>query len=912
MQCSNFQVCYDLNSYTNNLLTLNSLCPMNSSVPIEAGGIIPVSQSDVAGIPSIALTIPDFEGQAILRIFSNATQSEIGCYSAVVTNGATFSHPSAVGTILGVFTLIALVASFATAIYGDHIPTTRTHYAHSLSIFVVFSVLHHIFYTGALSMNWPSVLPAFWSNYAWSAGMIYTQQMQNSINKLIGSNKGNTTIVGAAGSGSRADDLGGGYNIADIYKRSYDALFKRNLNSFSSHISMLRTERLERHLAKRENRITDASDGFSWYGKPVKPGLPLPGNFSGFAGTLSEESIPASNAFMTGFLWLLILMVLVAASIVALKWILEGLVRYHKIKEDRLTYFRTHWKGFTILAVLRICFIAFFMIMLLTLFQFTYRGSPGVIAIAAIVFAVFFVGMLGISIYACHYRLRFGRYTTSPDKLHLEKHGILPGVRYGSERDEKSISTPSIASIPFWKIRYTTEDPQREDIHHDEDYIKKFGWLASRFRKTKWWFFAGWLVYEFVRACFYGGAAGHPITQVFGLLVVEIIGLIAIVMAKPFEGSRLNALMVYILGFSKVATVALSAAFDLRFNLARITTTVIGVVIIVIQGILTIILMVAILIGAVSSYFSVMRNRSDEEFRPRKWQGYRKRYFAHLQKKATDLPPPPPPPPAPAKPKEPYFQVASVRRVAKIEDEDGDYIGEFGSTADPTSNRASTVGGPLLGGRSRANSIRSQYTYSDNIPFGAKVHRASWSSKDFPLNHSNTWQHDGAAAPGSSSRRSSGMMLASMTSLPLNARDSNASLRESSTRQQQHQVTAEYPHQRNRSQTFAGVSSSRTGTPTGIPMTPTRRPGTPGTPQRVMTPLNGDLQSQRMTPPVGMLVRGVNDGSGAASTGGVVGSSRNGKEKERRNGEGMELRELRTREEEEGEKRGRGMMGQAL
>ena len=888
---------------------------MNSSVPIEAGGIIPVSQSDVANIPAIALSIPDFEGQAILRIFSNSTQSEIGCYSAVVTNGATFSHPSAVGTILGVFTLIALVASFVTAVYGNHIPTTRTHYAHSLSIFVVFSVLHHIFYTGALSMNWPSVLPAFWSNYAWSAGMIYTQQMQNSINKLIGSNKGNTTIVGAAGSGSRADDLGGGYDIADIYKRNYDALFKRNLNSFSSHISMLRSERIERHLAKRDNHITDASDGFSWYGKPVKPGLPLPGNFSGFAGTLSEESIPASNAFMTGFLWLLILTVLIAASVVALKWTLEGLAKYHKIKQDRLAYFRTHWKGFTILAVLRTCFIAFFMIMLLTLFQFTYRGSPGVIAIAAIVFMVFFVGMFGIAVYACHYRLRFGRYTTSPDKLHLEKHGLLPGVRYGSERDEKSISTPSIASIPFWKIRYTTEDPQKQEIHQDEDYIKKFGWLASRFRKTKWWFFLGWLVYEFVRACFYGGAAGHPMTQVFGLLVVEIIGLIAIVMAKPFEGSRLNALMVYVLGFSKVATVALSAAFDLRFNLARITTTVIGVVIIVIQGVLTIILMVAILIGAVSSYFSVMRNRPDDQFRPRIWQGYRKRYFAHLQKRATDLPPPPPPP-APVKPKEPYFQVASVRRVAKIEDEDEDYIGEFGSAADPTSNRASTIGGPLLGGRSRANSIRSQYTYSDNIPFGAKVHRASWSSRDFPLNHSNTWQHD--SARGSSSRRSSGMMLASMTSLPLHARDSNASLRESSTRQQQQQQqqqhTAEHPHHRNRSQTFAGITS-RTGTPAGI-MTPTRRPGTPGTPEWVMTPLNGDLQSQRMTPPQGMLVRGMNDGSGGntstASGGGGVGSSRNGKEKERGNGEGMELRELRTREEEESEQGGGRGMGQAL
>ena len=822
------------------ILTTSSLCPMNSSVPIEAGGIIPVSQSDVANIPPIALTIPDFEGQAILRIFSNATQSEIGCYSAVVTNGATFSHPGAVGSVLGVFTFIALIASFATAVYGNHIPTTRTHYAHSLSVFVVFSVLHHIFYTGTLSMNWPSVLPAFWSNFAWSAGMIYTEQMQNSINKLIGSNKGNTTMVGAAGSGSRADNLGGGYNIAAIYKRSYDALFRRDLNSLTNHMSMLQTRKVEQSLAKRTNGVSGASDGFTWYGEPVKPGLPLPGNYSGFAGTLSEESIPASNAFLTGFLWLLILTVLVAASVIAIKWTLEVLIKYQRIKEDRLAYFRANWKGFTALAVLRTCFIAFFMMMLLTLFQFSYRGSPGVIALAVIIFLLFFVGVSGTAFYACYYRVRFGRYETLPDRLHvLKSRNFVPSIGYGSEQSEKLDPRPSMASIPFWRVRYTSEDPQRQDVHHDEDYIKKFGWLASRFRRTKWWFFAAWLVYEFVRACFYGGAAGHPMTQVFGLLIVEIVGLIAIIMAKPFEGSRLNTLMVYFLGFSKVATVALSAAFDLRFNLQRITTTAIGIVIIVIQGILTIILMIAILVGAVSSYMSVMRNRSDEEFRPRKWQPYRQRYFAHLEKKATDLPPPPPPPPPPApeKPKEPYFQVSSVRRVAKIEDEDEDYIGDYNSAADPTSNRASAINpGPVVG-RSRANSMKSQYSYGNNIPFGAKMHRTSWSSRDFTApNH--IW-HDG---PPGSSRRSSGMMLSSRTSLPLNAQDSYGSLRESSQQQQS----------RIRSQTFGGGA----GTGGGV-MTPTRRPGTP---QRVMTP-PAHLQSQRQTPPPGMIVKGMTMGS---------------------------------------------------
>ncbi|KAL9131640.1 MAG: hypothetical protein Q9175_006709 [Cornicularia normoerica] len=707
-----------------------SLCPMNRSVPISADGIIPVDQSDVSGIPAIALGIPDFEGQAILRIFGNSTESEIGCYSAVVTNGASFSHPSSVGTVLGIFTLVAILASLATAVYGDHIPTIRTHYAHSVSVFVVFAVFHHIYFTGALSMNWPSVLAAFWSNFAWSAGMIYSEPMQNSINQLIGSNKGNTSIVGAASSGSSANDFGGGYSISQIYKRASPDFSRRYLESLDGQWNMLRTRELESHIAKRT--ALNSSNASPWNGNPVKPGLPIPGNFSGFAGALSKQGIPASNAFMTGLLWLLILVALVTASVVSLKWILEGLGKANLVRTARLAHFRDHWLTYTAQAALRTMFIAFFMMMFLTLFEFTYKGSAGVTAIAALVFTVFFVGMLGLAGYACFYRLRLGHYETVPDRVHFEKTmGVGPvpwyGLKLESYRSEKGEPRVSAGSIPWWRIRYINKDPQRVGVHQDEDYTTRFGWLAARFRRTRWWFFAVWLVYEFVRACFYGGAAGHPLTQVFGLLVVEIIALAVIVLMRPFEGARLNALMVYLLGFSKVATVALSAAFDARFNLQRITTTVIGIVIIVIQGVLAIVLIIATVIGAISSYMSLSRNH--ENFKPQNLEKIRQRYFAHLEKTAPDVPPPTPAPPTlPEEPKRPYFNVTSVRREPKIEDEDEDYIGTI---HDPLGSRVS-VARPVTTRASRANSVRSQldspYIYA---PFGARVHRASWSSRDF-------------------------------------------------------------------------------------------------------------------------------------------------------------------------------------
>ncbi|KAL8770965.1 MAG: hypothetical protein Q9203_004834 [Teloschistes exilis] len=739
-----------------------SLCPMNRSVPIEANGIIPVSQSDVAGIPDIALSIPDFEGQAILRIFANSTESEIGCYSGVITNGSTFSHPSAVGTVLGIFVMIAIAASFATAVYGDHIPTTRTHYAHSLSVLVVFSVFHHILFTGALSVNWPSVLPAFWSNFAWTGGMIYTESMQNSINQLIGNDKGNTSIVGAAGSGSAADDLGGGYEISQIYKRTFTNLFRRSARSVGDKVMNLRSVEAEKHIAKRT--LANATQGYDWYGSPVKPGLPLPGNFSGFAGTLAEENIPASNAFMTGFLWFLILIVIVAASVTAFKWITEALVKYERIEGNRLAYFRQHWIGFTRAAVLRTMVIGFFVIIYLALFQFTYKGPAGVTAIAALVFVLLLVGMAIAAGYACFCRLRYGHYEVKRDRIHVEKTkalGFMPWIGFGyeSQRSENNQPRASIGSLLGWNVQYMDEDTQRRNVHEDEDFIRKFGWLSARFRRTRWWFFALWLVYEFVRACFYGGAAGQPMTQVFGLMVVEFIALITIITLRPFEGARLNALMVYVLGFSKVATLALSAAFDVRFNLARITTTVIGVVIIVIQGILAILTLIAIVFGAISSYMSVTRDR--EAFRPRKWEPYRQRYFAHLEKTAGDVPQVRPPTPAPEPPKEPYFRVASVRREPKIEDDDKD-------TIDPASSLISVAPEAAIGSRpgsrpqTRVNSMWGSSMSNSNLPYGARPHRASWSTRD--CNSFHEAQHHKHSASNRSSQLMSGERMSSKAS----------------------------------------------------------------------------------------------------------------------------------------------------
>ncbi|KAF7908198.1 uncharacterized protein EAF01_003953 [Botrytis porri] len=703
-----------------------SLCPMNSSKPISGEAIIPVSKSDVSGIPAIALVIPDFEGSATLRVFSNSTKTEIACFQAVMRNGASFSHPAAVSSVLGIFTAIAVLSSFATVIYGVSVPHIRTHYAHSLSVLVVFEVFQSIFLSGALSVAWPSVLPAFWSNFAWSAGLIHTPSMIKSVNSFTGIS-GNSSQVGGAGS-STINNNGGLQQ--QIYGRSL-----KKLQEYSHWSKMARGNEMVKRMGSLTKRATsdNATKGYSWNGTPVGAGLPLPGSWSNFTGTLANIDIPAQDAFLVSFLWYLILIIILVASAVAFKFILEAFSKMRWMKEDRLALFRNNWIRISGLIVLRSMLIGFFTIMTLSLYQFSYGGTTGIIAIAAIIFIIFFFGILALAFYACYFRLRFGNYASAPDRIHFQRKKVMKFLPwYGAVREssmEESEKAKTSGSISFFRLHYVDLDKERQSVHQDEEYTKRFGWLSARYRRTRWWFFAFWVVYQFVRACFVGGARSNPEAQVFGNLVIEIIAFITIICLNPFEGARNTALAVYMLGISKVATAGLSVAFLPRYNVARIPTTVIGVIIIVIQGFLTIGSLILIVLGTISSYMSIMRNR--EDFKPRNLQNIRTKYFDHLELKAVDLPPPPPP--VPEEPKEPYFSVTQVRRAPKIEDEDiVPEMPEMRGSRDPNTSQPS-----LPAARSRAASMRSQHSGFGSVPYGARVHRASWSSREFQ-----NWQQD--------------------------------------------------------------------------------------------------------------------------------------------------------------------------
>ncbi|KAL2134204.1 hypothetical protein VTI74DRAFT_769 [Chaetomium olivicolor] len=679
-------------------LNMTSLCPTSSNIPIAAQGVISVGDRRIEEVlDTDAYRFPDFEGLARLQIYANSTKTEIGCFQAIMSNGKTLSHPEIIAPVLGFFTVVAILASFLTAAYGVSIPHMRTHHAHSLSVMVVFETLQAVFFSGALSIKWPSNLVAWWSNFAWSTGLIHIPGLTHSINTFT-KVSGSSAIFGSQIFGrSTAEEPADAASQLVLYNSSF---------------------------------LHD----YRWSGNPVDAGLPLPGTGFGFSEVLAVRHIPIDDAFLVALIWLLIAVGLVILGIVGLKMSLECLGRAKKIKEDRLAYFRSHWAGYLGHAMLRTLAIAFFMLMTFAMLQLNIRVTVGPVAVATIVFILLVIGGIVLVASGCRARLRDGKTEIRSDRIVFYRTkilGPLPGIAtaWESTLNEHEAEVQPLFSIPFFRIRHINHDPDRDTVHLDQSFVKRFGWLTARYRRRRWWFLAYHVAYLICRAAFLGGGLHSPRVQVYGVLVADIVNFAIAVLLNPFEGSRNTAMAVWMLSICKIVTAGVSVAYLPEFKIDRINAAKLGGVIIVLQGLTVIALLILIAISSYSSWMSLTRNRP--VFDPDWLEPVRIRYFEDMEKKAADRGKFEPEPPKPVTPP-PHFSVVSIQRRPKIEDEDSDLNAvheQYESHDDAsTTTELPTAGDPNR--HSRTSSIGPRLS-TGSLPRAARPYRASWSSRDF-------------------------------------------------------------------------------------------------------------------------------------------------------------------------------------
>ena len=685
---------------------IDNLCPLNARSSFMVHQSIANADFDTSSLLSL-MQIPDLEGFARMTIFSNSTQEEIGCFQAAMTNGHTFSQPRYVASILGAFVFCAVISSFITAIYGVRVKHIRTHYAHSISVLVVFETLQSIFLSGAISVYWPGLLPAWWSNFAWTVGMIATDSLTKPISSFTG-NAGNTSQVG-----------GGRLDFADNKGEIRQQIFGRSVPV------MLDPHTASTLLGRAEESASDPYS-YSWHGKPRTPGLPLPGRWPGLGGTLSVLDIPSANALVLGLIWLAVVLAAVAVCLVLAKLVIEALMKLKIIKNDGFDYFRQRWLEYLASGLLRTLYIAFFSMTTLATFQFSLKGRAAATALAAVTFGLFLFGVGGFAVLACFMRLRHGKFEVSDDAIQLHRIKFLkklPGIgaarlsRMGEAESEKS---KIFAKIPFLRVQHVNNEPERAGVHADEWYIRKFGWLSGRYRRTRWWFFTVYLAYVFIRACFLGGASGMPQAQVYGLFTLEILAFVLFAQLNPFESNRNTFIAIWMLPLFKIICTGLTIPLLPQFELSRIAVTVIGFVILILQGFLVVTVLVLVVLGILSSWMSLTRNR--ENF-PAKLDAIRVKYYEHIERRAKDLPPRQRETAAVSDAGAQSFGVKNIRRESALH-EDVEADGFDAETIKNTAtNRLSSHG------RSRANSGASWHS-NNSIPPTGRESRSSWTTNE--------------------------------------------------------------------------------------------------------------------------------------------------------------------------------------
>jgi hypothetical protein len=331
----------------------------------------------------------------------------------------------------------------------------------------------------------------------------------------------------------------------------------------------------------------------------------------------------------------------------------------------------------------------------------------------------------------CRTRTQRGRFEVVSDRTVIHCGKILkvlpvPAVTRDSKLRESEREVQQLFSIPFFRIQHVNSDPDRPTVHQDEGFIKRFGWLTARYRRTRWWYLAYHVTYLFCRAAFLGGGWQSPRVQVYGVLAVDILNFFIAVVLAPFEGARNTAMGVWILGICKIITTGISTAFLPGSDVDRPEAAKLGIAVIGIQGLTVAALLVLIVLSALSCWLSLMRNR--EVIEPDWMEPTRVRYFTSMEKKARD-----------ELPEEtvlepnPHFSVVSIQRRPKIEDE-GE-IDSAGQETEQITDGKMIEDEPTTRGRTRERHSRTSSTgprlSTGSLPRAARPYRASWTSREF-------------------------------------------------------------------------------------------------------------------------------------------------------------------------------------
>lgn len=135
-------------------------------------------------------------------------------------------------------------------------------------------------------------------------------------------------------------------------------------------------------------------------------------------------------------------------------------------------------------------------------------------------------------------------------------------------------------------------------LYDNKEVWRKYSIFYENYKKSYWWLFVPIIIYMLAKGCVMAGADGHPLAQAAGSLIIEALLLIVLLWVRPFSlksGNWINVIIQVV----RVLSVVCVLIFVPVLGMAQTTKTVTGLVLVVIQAVLTALLAILIAVNAI-------------------------------------------------------------------------------------------------------------------------------------------------------------------------------------------------------------------------------------------------------------------------------------------------------------------------
>ncbi|CAO2654490.1 Nn.00g112230.m01.CDS01 [Neocucurbitaria sp. VM-36] len=270
----------------------------------------------------------------------------------------------------------------------------------------------------------------------------------------------------------------------------------------------------------------------------------------GIQGFVEEYTIPDGNAFMTVLLVFAIVIAAITVGILLFKVILETWALFGSFPK-RLTSFRKRYWWTLAKTLTNLILLLYGVWVLYCVYQFKNGDSWAAKTLAGVTLAAF----------------------------------------------------TAILAFFTWKIwsianKFKKLEGNPGALYDNKEVWRKYSIFYENYKKSYWWLFIPAIVYMFARGCVIAGADGHGLAQAAGQLIVEAILLVILLWARPYSlksGNWINIIIQVV----RVLSVICILVFVEELGMTQTTKTVTGLVLVVVQAVLTGVLAILIAVNAI-------------------------------------------------------------------------------------------------------------------------------------------------------------------------------------------------------------------------------------------------------------------------------------------------------------------------